>query len=539
MEHNQLLHKVNSLRNQGKSIRAIATELNVNRGRVDRALRALGRAPSGRLPAQSGFARSSVGLTEGAFVGRNRELELMKRALEGALSSQGQMVLLAGESGIGKTRTAEELASIARRSGVQVLWGRCPEEPGAPTYWPWVQAIRSCVLEQDQYALRNMIGVGAGDIAQIIPDIQDRLPGLIPPPPAEEPEQSRFRLFHSITSFLKRASEDKPILLVLESLHWADASSLRLLEFVAMELADIAMLLLGTYRDVDVSRGHPLLSTIGELTRQHRYQRVILKGLDRGEVGQVMEVVGGVALPQELVAKVHQQTEGNPLYVREVMRLLAEEGLLAPERLTALREWNFRLPNGIREVIGRRLDRLSGHCNQVLTVASAIGREFSGGLLAQVVEQPQDQLMDALEEALRARIIEELPSLVGHYTFSHSLIQQTLAAGLSSIRKIHLHACIAQALEDHYGSDAESHAAELAYHLAESEPTTGPEKLVPNIDDLPMPAWDLYNPADYTRLSRILFRSPPVTILEFSRGCVFKCDFCASKLTMGLGYRKK
>ena len=238
------------------------------------------------------------------------------------------------------------------------------------------------------------------------------------------------------------------------------------------------MLVLGTYRDVDVSWGHPLFRTLGELTRQHLYQRVLLRGLSRDEVGQIMEATGGITLPQELAVTVHQQTEGNPLFVREVVRLLAEEGLLAPERLRDLKDWDFRLPDGIREVIGRRLDRLSKDCNEVLTAASIIGREFNVGLLEQIFQQSQQRLLEVLEEALAAKIIDELPFSMGHYQFSHGLTQQTLAAEISTTRKARLHARIAQALEELYGADAPAHAAELAYHLAEAEAVAGAEKLV-------------------------------------------------------------
>jgi DNA-binding NarL/FixJ family response regulator len=477
MDAEQFPHRVKQLREEGKSIRAIALELNVHRSRVERALKAIARRTGATTPTVD-KSQAIGSLSSGVLVGRQRELDGLKAALEGALSGQGRLIMLVGEAGIGKTRTAEELASVARQRGVQVLWGRCPEERGAPTYWPWVQAIRSYVLKQEPDTLRSQMGVGAGDIAQIIPEVQERLPDLIAPAPVEEPEQARFRLFDSITSFLKRASQEHPLLVVLDNLHWADPTSLRLLEFVTPELAATRVLLLGTYRDMDVSRSHPLFRTLGELTRQRLYQRVLLRGLSRDEVGQVMRAVGGVELPKELVSTVHQQTEGNPLFVREVVRLLAEEGLLAQERLSDLRGWDFRLPEGIREVIGRRLDRLSGNCNEVLTVASIIGREFGIALLEQIVQQPQEQLLEVLEEALAAQIIDELPSPMGYYQFSRALIRQTLAAEISTTRKVYLHARIAQALEESYGADAPAHAAELAYHFAEGEAVAGTEKLV-------------------------------------------------------------
>jgi DNA-binding CsgD family transcriptional regulator len=413
-----------------------------------------------------------------SFVGRERELAQLNAALGDAISKQGRLVMLVGEPGIGKTRTAEELAGLARQRGAVVLWGRCPEERGAPPYWPWAQIIRAYVGEREPGVVRSEMGAGAADIAQVVPEVREGLPDLPASPVLQDPEQARFRLFDSITSFLKRASQKQPLVLTLDNLHWADPSSLRLLEFLAQEVSEARVLVIGTYRDVDVSRGHPLFRTLGELTRQRLYQRVLLRGLSQGEVGQVMGTVGGIAPPQELVATVHQQTEGNPLFVGEVVRLLAQEGLLASERLGNLKTWDFRLPEGIREVIGRRLDQLSGRCNEVLTIASVVGREFSIGLLERLGQQPEAALLEVLEEALVARVIEELPHPVGHYQFTHALIQQTLAAELSTTRQVRLHAQIAEGLEELYGPDAEAHAAELAYHFAEAQAVLGLEKLV-------------------------------------------------------------
>jgi predicted ATPase len=417
-------------------------------------------------------------LTGGAFVGRQQEMGSLKAALEDTISGQGRLIMLVGEPGIGKTRTAEELATLARQQGAAALWGRCPEERGAPPFWPWVQIIRSYMGEREPGTLRSQLGAGAADIAHVVSEMREVLPELPPLPPMQDPEQARFRLFDSITSFLKQASHKQPLLLVLDNLHWADPSSLRLLEFTAQELAEARVLVIGTYRDIEVSRGHPLYHTLGELTHQRLYQRVLLRGMNQGDVGRVMETVGKVGLPQELVATVHQHTGGNPLFVGEVVRLLAQEGLLLPERLDGLKGWDFRLPEGIREVIGRRLDRLSGRCNEILPIASVIGREFSIRLLGQIVQQPEEQVLEVLEEALAARIIEELPRPVGRYQFTHALIQETLASELTTTRKVRLHARIAESLEKLYGQQAEAHAAELAQHFAEAEAVLGAEKLV-------------------------------------------------------------
>jgi len=417
-------------------------------------------------------------LAGGVFVGRQREMGDLKAALEDALSGRGRLVSLVGEPGIGKTRTAQELATYAGLRGTQVLWGRCYEEQGVPPYWPWVQAIRSYVRERDPEQLRSDMGSGAADIAEVVSDVRERLPGL-PPAPQLEPEQARFRLFDSITAFLKTASHRQPLVLVLDDLHWADQPSLALLQFVARELGGARLLIIGTYRDMELSRQHPLAEALGELTRERLFQRVLLRGLTQEDVGRFIEMTSGNSPPRGLVEAVHTQTEGNPLFVTEVVRLLVQEGELSADKVRETDSWTIRIPEGVREVIGRRLNRLSQRCNEALTVASVIGREFTLAHLRPLVEEvTEDRLFEILEEALSARVIEELPQSVGRYQFTHALIQETLTAELSLTRRVRLHARIAQALEDLYGDDAESHAAELAHHFAQAESVTGTEKLV-------------------------------------------------------------
>ncbi|MEE9234922.1 MAG: AAA family ATPase, partial [Candidatus Acidoferrales bacterium] len=417
-------------------------------------------------------------LAGGVFVGRQREMGELKACLEDALSGRGRLVTLVGEPGIGKSRTAQELATYAGLRGAQVLWGRCYEGEGAPPYWPWVQAIRSYVRDKEPEELRAEMGAGAEDIAEIVSDVRERLPGLRTPPQLE-PEQARFRLFDSITAFLKSVSRRQPLVLVLDDLHWADHPSLLLLEFVARELAGNRLLLIGTYRDVELSRQHPLAETLGELTRDGLFQRVLLRGLSLEDVGRFIEMTSGKGAPRGLIEVVYSQTEGNPLFVTEVVRLLVQEGGLSAEAARETDSWTIRIPEGVREVIGRRLNRLSQHCNEALTVASILGREFTLAQLRPLVEGvTEDRLFEILDEALASRVIEELPQSIGRYQFTHALIQETLTAELSLTRRVRLHARIAQALENLYGDDAESHAAELAYHFSRAEAVTGPDKLV-------------------------------------------------------------
>ena len=325
------------------------------------------------------------------------------------------------------------------------------------------------------------MGSGAADIAEIVSDVRERIPDLRQSPELEDPEQARFRLFDSITAFLKSAGQKQPMAIILDDLHWADKPSLLLLEFLAQELGSSRLLIIGTYRDVELSRQHPLAETLGQLTRSASggFQRVLLRGLTREDVGRFIEVTSGISPPGGLVSAVHTQTEGNPLFVTEVVRLLVQEGELTQARASERDSWEVRIPEGVREVIGRRLNRLSERCNETLTIASVIGREFGLDQVRSLVEDTtEDRLLETLEEALSARAIEELPRAVGRYQFTHALIQQTLYDELTTIRRVRLHARIAEVLEELYGDQAEAHAVELAHHAAEAEAVIGANKLV-------------------------------------------------------------
>jgi DNA-binding CsgD family transcriptional regulator len=411
------------------------------------------------------------------LVGRASEMATLLSALEDVLMGQGRLVMLVGEPGIGKTRVAQEVVGYAQTRAAHTLWGRCPEERGAPPHWPWMQAVRSYISGRNAEALRSEMGEGAVCIAEIISELRGQLPNL-QPPPALDPEQARFRLFDAITTFLKNAARAQPLVIILDDLHWADAASLRLLEFFVQEIAEARILVLGTYRDVEVSPGHPLFRTLGELTRQRLFHRVPLLGFSREEVGQAIEAIGGIKPPQELVTMVHWQTDGNPLFVGEVVRLLAQQGMLVPERLHELRSWTFRLPEGIREVITRRVDRLSQQTNQVLTVASVIGREFAYELLRRLGTEPAEaHLLEVLDEALEAHVIQAMPGEEGRYRFTHVLIQQTLYENLPASRRARIHARVGEAMEAIYAQDLEIHAAEIAHHFGASGVVTGAEKL--------------------------------------------------------------
>ena len=415
-------------------------------------------------------------LAEGVFVGREREVEELRRGLDDALSGRGRLLLLVGEPGIGKTRTASELCTYARLRGAQVLIGRCYEGEGAPAYWPWTQALRPYVSECDPEALQADLGPGAADLAQLLPEVHERIPGLVPPPRLE-PDQARFRLFDSITSFLKNASRRQPLVLLLDDLHWADQASLLMLQFLARNLAGSRLLLLGTYRDVELGRQHPLAHTLAELAREQIGTRVLLRGLTAPDATRYIEMTSGVAPSGALAAAVYRETEGNPFFLSEVVRMLVSEGRL--ERADGAASWTVMIPQSVREVVGRRLDHLSEECNQILTMAAVIGREFPLDGLQMLTPHDADRLLDLLEEGQAARVVEEVGGgPVGRFSFSHALIRETLYDELSTTRRVRLHRQIGEALEVVYAANIEPHVAELAYHFGEAAASGHIEKAV-------------------------------------------------------------
>src|SRR5262249_52861466 len=230
-------------------------------------------------------ARGEAGGDGGAFVGREAELEQLDRALGAALSGSGRLLMLAGEPGIGKTRTASEFAAHARSRGAGVLWGRCYETEGAPPYWPWLEALRSYLGGRDVARL----GVSPGVLAELLPELRERLPRLEPAPEIADPKQARFRLLDTTTTLLIGAARTEPLVLILDDLHAADAGSLLLLEFVAHRLSEAPLLVVGTFRDVELTRGHPLSHTLAELTRERLFERLHLRGLAEADVRRFLE----------------------------------------------------------------------------------------------------------------------------------------------------------------------------------------------------------------------------------------------------------
>jgi DNA-binding SARP family transcriptional activator/tetratricopeptide (TPR) repeat protein len=395
--------------------------------------------------------------SKGTFVGREAELSQLRAGLDAAIAGRGRLFLLAGEPGIGKSRLAEEIIGQARARGARVLVGRCWEAGGAPAYWPWVQSLRTYLRETEPETLRAQLGAGATALAQLLPELRERFPDL-PAAPVLESESARFRLFEAASSFLKDAARIRPLVLVLDDLHAADEPSLLLLQFLARELGDSRLLVVGAYRDVDPTPTDPLTTALTELVREPVTKSLALAGLSERDVARFIELMSGEAPSAELVATICEETEGNPLFVGEIVRLLAAEGSLKADGP------RLAIPQSVRDVIARRLRHLSEESNRVLVLASVLGREFALEALARLGGVPEDELLDRLDEAMAARVVSDVPGSPRSLRFAHGLIRDTLYEGLTTARRVRLHRLAVEALEGLYGDEPGPHLAELAHH---------------------------------------------------------------------------
>jgi tetratricopeptide (TPR) repeat protein len=401
-------------------------------------------------------------LARGVFVGREAELERLRNAADEAFAGRGSVVMLVGEPGIGKTRTAQELETYARMRSAQMLWGRAHEASGAPAYWPWVQVGRAWGRANDVRALAKVL-LGAGsELVRLFPELPSILGQQLEQPTPATDASAQFLMFDAYANFLRTASADSPIVVVLDDLHWADRPTLLLLQHLAQEVHNARLLLVGTYRDTELARTHPLSETVAELNREGGFDRIVLRGLAEPETRAYLATTIGREPSAELVTRIHDETEGNPFFLAEVVNLMTEEGSLEADSVS-----DVALPDGVREALGRRLDRLATEANDLLAIGSVVGREFEYETLQLLSEHDDEALLALIEAGLDARVIEERDR-PGRYRFTHALMQETLLAELSTTRLVRLHGRVGEALEAQYGDRAEERAAELARHFADS-----------------------------------------------------------------------
>jgi tetratricopeptide (TPR) repeat protein len=400
------------------------------------------------------------------FVGRDAERAELARLLDVMLTGHGGCVLIGGEPGVGKTRLARELMKVARQRGCLCLTGHCYEMEGAPPFVPFVEIVEESVRLVPA-GVRAALGDLAPEIASIVPSLR-RAYADIPPLPDLPAEVRRRLVFGAFVEYVRRGMQKSPSVLLLDDLHWADEPTLQLLAYLAPQLQSMRLLVVGTYRDVELDVKRPFAKALESLLRQRLATRMPVRRLDEPAVVRMLGVLGGSAPPSELARAVFRETEGNPFFVEEVYQHLKEEGKLfdAPGRWKSeLRAGAIDVPEGVRLVVGRRLERLGEQARKILTAGAVIGRTFPLDLLTAVVDAPEDAVLDGLEEAERAQLIAIEPARrVVRYGFVHELIRTTLTGGLSMPRRQRLHLRIADALERSNASSQERVSA-LAHHL--------------------------------------------------------------------------
>ncbi len=460
----------------------LSEELGLEPGPALQALQAeiLEQSPALDAPPPAGPARKPAPIPAlvarlGAkrLIGREAVLERVTQIWDEVVTTRThRIVLLAGEPGVGKTSLATRLACDAGAQGATVLYGRADPEALIP-YQPFVEALRHLVLHADLTTLESS-SADLVELSRLVPELCRRLPDLASPAGMTGGDE-RYKLFSAVAALLVDAAATAPVLIVLDDLHWADASSLRLLSHLARYSDPAPLLILGTYRDTDLPHAPQLADTLVDLNREHLDERILVAGLDERAVGELIADATQSA-PHDLAPLLLLKTRGNPFFLVEMLRHLADSDAFDPlvpaqPVAEAARHDAARLlgrigvPDGVRQLVERRLTRLDGRTREALMLASVLGQTFDLGSLAAVTERAPVELSDALDEALQAGLLSEVAGPPGTFEFSHALVRETLYRRPSSVRRELLHRRAGEALVAHYHGRDDAHAAELARHF--------------------------------------------------------------------------
>jgi DNA-binding SARP family transcriptional activator len=392
------------------------------------------------------------------LVGRAEECEVLDRALEAASEHLGRVVLIGGEPGIGKTRLAEAFSEVA---GNRVVWGWCQDTEGSPPFWPWRQIVREVAREFDDDRLRSVLGVNAGVVADVVPEIAERIDVASAPRPADA-QAARFHFFDGVTRLLVDTAAERPLVVILEDLHWADESSLALLRFVTGAVRRSGILLIATYRTVAAADRARLAQTLGALVREPVVERLLLPSLDREDATALVSNVLGGAPADELVDQILARTDGNPLFTIHLARLL-RPAVERPEEMHSV--VRSQVPPAMADLIELSVSTLTAPTRQLLEVASIVGREFALRLLVQVQAVSFEDALVAMDEAVATGLVVEADA-PGSYSFTHALMREAIVAGLGRGRAARLHGLVGDALAAS-GLDAESLPA-VSHHYWEA-----------------------------------------------------------------------
>jgi DNA-binding CsgD family transcriptional regulator len=374
-------------------------------------------------------------MDQAQFVGRRDELGAATARLRAAAGGSGQVVLVSGEPGIGKTRLAHEITAIATAMGMTTCWGRAVEDEGSPPYWPFRQVLRVLAKERDPALL-------SGELALIAPEL-----GSGPTRPITSAEE-RFRVFEAVAEYLAGAGG---LLIVLDDLQWADPPSLQLLVHLARGIQGSPLMIVATFRDTETREA--LSAALGSLAREETVSRVRLAGLTEAEVADHLAGLTGGPVTDELAASISRRTQGNPFFVAELGRLLHQD--------------TAALPDAVRDAVRVRLDALTPECRDMLAAASLFGSDLDPAALATVLDRPLDDVLATMDEAASARVLEG-------WRFTHDLVRDVARLTMPTATRLAIHRGFAEYLEAR--GDASTRAAEIAHHWLESLPTGDPAK---------------------------------------------------------------
>jgi hypothetical protein len=455
------------------------------------------------------------------LLGRERELRSLRAGLAEAARGHGSLFLITGEAGIGKTRLADAFADEARRSGATVAWGRSWEEGGAPAFWPWTQIVRSIMRDLGPSIEDALSSPQRAALARILPEIAVPADPL-PTPSGDGSGDARFELFAAVTASLIAVTADRPLVVVLDDLHAADEPSLLLLRFAAAAVEDMPIVVLSIFRDDDVELGEVRTRLLGELARAPIMRPLQPRGLDQHDVALL---VAGISanVSETVAATIHRETDGNPLFVAELARMLAEEDRL--REVQPGHEWSGGVSAGVRAVIGRRLSRLSDDTRSLLARASVLGKEFPLEVVAGLEGAPAREVIRRFDPAVRSRILVR-PAPGGAWRFGHALIREVLYTSIPMSERIALHLAAGEAIEHLHVDDRDHYLTELAHHFVEAAPLAGADRAIDHASRAAEGAMAAYAHEEAARLYRMALR-----VLEVAGGS----EATRVRILLGLG----
>lgn len=409
------------------------------------------------------------------FVGRARELDLFRRALSDTCTGHGRVLLIGGDPGIGKTRLMAEACQIAEESGVKVLVGRCWEGDGAPAFWPWIQILR-------QYLSRQGIAPDAAitaEVSRLIAGLQTYSSNAVPGVPSADScgvAQTRFRQFDGITAILQGAAQAGSLLIAIDDVHSADQASLQLVSLLLRATHDSKILLLATYRNEVAATNHHVRQTISELGRSMLSIHRTLRGLNDEELRELVVDLSGETPSADLVDALQRETDGNPLFVTETIRCLAQTA-------QSLSTWDrahcrIEIPDSLRSIVLDRLGVVASETARLIEVSSVLGREFDLQILSRIKALVDCDLLKAIDEGIAAQLIQRIEDQDGSFRFNHSAIREVIYASIPASRRAALHLCIADALEITYQGGVVDVLPAMSFHYGKSMPVGNLEKVI-------------------------------------------------------------